>query len=149
MAEQIQYSSKVMEHFMNPKNVGVIEEPDGTGTVGNPQCGDIMTMTIKVDDDTIDDIRFQTFGCGAAIATSSICTEMAKGMSLDEAAQISRKAIADALDGLPAVKMHCSNLASDALTAAIEDYRSRNGDDGAEGVRVECECAGQKCDRER
>lgn len=149
MAEQIQYSSKVMEHFMNPRNVGVLEDADGTGTVGNPQCGDIMTMTIKVADDLIEDIKFQTFGCGAAIATSSICTEMAKGKPLSEAEAISRKAIAEALGGLPAIKMHCSNLASDALLAAIEDYRNSNGGRASdEGVRVELACPNPNCAKE-
>jgi len=141
VSEATQYTAAVMEHFMNPKNVGAIENPDGVGTVGNPKCGDIMTMTIKVTDDVIEDVKFQTFGCGAAIATSSICTEMARGKTVDEAAAISRADIAEALGGLPAVKMHCSNLASDALLGAIEDYRKKkSGCSDAEGVRVSSEC---------
>jgi nitrogen fixation protein NifU and related proteins len=119
------YSEKVMEHFTNPRNVGEIENPDGEGTVGNPTCGDMMTIYIKVKDDKIDDIKFKTFGCGAAIATSSMITELAKGKSLDDAYNISRTDVAEALDGLPKVKMHCSNLAADALQAAIENYRSK------------------------
>ncbi|MBZ9570215.1 Fe-S cluster assembly scaffold protein NifU [Methanobrevibacter sp. TMH8] len=119
------YSEKVMEHFTNPRNVGEIENPDGEGTVGNPTCGDMMTIYIKVKDDKIDDIKFKTFGCGAAIATSSMITELALGKTVDEAYEISRNDVADALDGLPKVKMHCSNLAADALQAAIKDYRSK------------------------
>ncbi|MEA4958048.1 Iron-sulfur cluster assembly scaffold protein IscU [bioreactor metagenome] len=120
------YSEKVMEHFTNPRNVGEIENPDGEGTVGNPTCGDMMTIYIKVKEDKIDDIKFKTFGCGAAIATSSMITELAKGKTVDEAYEISRNDVADALDGLPKVKMHCSNLAADALQKAIENYRSKN-----------------------
>ena len=120
------YSNKVMEHFTNPHNVGEIEEADGIGKVGNPSCGDLMWMYIKVDkDDRITDIKFKTFGCGAAIATSSMTTELAEGKTLDEAMKITRKDVADALDGLPPLKMHCSNLAADALHSAIEDYRSK------------------------
>jgi nitrogen fixation NifU-like protein len=119
------YSELVMEHFTNPRNVGVIEDADGVGKVGNPMCGDVMEMFIKVKDDHIDDVKFRTFGCGAAIATSSIATEMIKGKSLDEAVNLSNKAVADALGGLPAQKMHCSNLAADAVRAAVEDYRTR------------------------
>jgi nitrogen fixation NifU-like protein len=117
------YSAKVMEHFSNPRNVGEIENASGTGTVGNPECGDIMKLTIKVDNDVITDVKFKTFGCGAAIATSSMVTELVKGKKLDEAENISHKTVAEALDGLPPIKMHCSNLAADALHAAIEDYR--------------------------
>ena len=119
------YSELVMQHFSNPSNVGVIEDADGVGTVGNPMCGDVMEMFIKVKDNRIEDVKFRTFGCGAAIATSSIATEMIKGKPLDEAVKLSNKAVADALGGLPAQKMHCSNLAADAVRAAIEDYRSR------------------------
>lgn len=119
------YSELVMEHFANPRNVGVIEDADGVGKVGNPMCGDVMEMFIKVEDNRITDIKFRTFGCGAAIATSSIATEMIKGKPLDEAVQLSNKAVADALGGLPAQKMHCSNLAADAVRSAIEDYWSR------------------------
>lgn len=119
------YSELVMQHFTNPSNVGVIEDADGVGKIGNPMCGDVMEMFIKVKDNRIEDVKFRTFGCGAAIATSSIATEMIKGKSLDEAVQLSNKAVAEALGGLPAQKMHCSNLAADAVRAAIEDYRSR------------------------
>jgi nitrogen fixation NifU-like protein len=116
------YSEKVMEHFKNPRNVGEIENPDGVGRVGNPVCGDVMELYIKVNDGTIVDAKFKTFGCGAAIATSSMVTEMVKGKKIEEALKISNKAVAEALDGLPPVKMHCSVLAEDALKAAIEDY---------------------------
>jgi nitrogen fixation NifU-like protein len=122
---QIGYSEKVMEHFMNPRNVGTIENPDGYGKVGNPVCGDVMEMFISVEDDTISDIKFRTFGCGSAIATSSMVTELAKGKHIDEAMEITRKDVADELDGLPPRKMHCSNLAADALHGAIEDYKSK------------------------
>lgn len=119
------YSDKVMEHFANPRNVGEIADPDGIGKVGNPQCGDVMWMYIKVKDDIITDIKFKTFGCGAAIATSSMTTELAKGKTIEEAKKISRGDVAHALDGLPPVKMHCSNLAADALRAAIKDYEAK------------------------
>ncbi len=122
------YSEKVMEHFRNPRNVGVIEDADGVGTVGNPVCGDLMTMYIKVEDDRIVDIKFQTFGCGAAIATSSMATELAKGKTLEDALKITRQTVAEALGGLPAQKMHCSNLAADALRKAIVDYLRKQGD---------------------
>ncbi|MDN7026116.1 Fe-S cluster assembly scaffold protein NifU [Methanoculleus sp. FWC-SCC1] len=129
MAEQqIGYSKKVMEHFMNPHNVGVIENADGYGKVGNPVCGDIMEIFITVKDDRIEDIRFRTFGCGSAIATSSMVTDMAKGKTLDEAMAITRDDVATELEGLPPRKMHCSNLAADALHEAIRDYRSRQGE---------------------
>ncbi|MFO7820393.1 MAG: Fe-S cluster assembly scaffold protein NifU [Halanaerobacter sp.] len=117
------YSDKVMDHFENPRNVGQIEEADGVGQVGNPSCGDIMKMYINVDDDDkITDVKFKTFGCGAAIATSSITTELVKGKTLEEAQELSNKAVAEALGGLPDVKMHCSNLAADALQRAINNY---------------------------
>jgi nitrogen fixation NifU-like protein len=119
------YSELVMEHFSNPRNVGDIPDADGVGQEGNPTCGDIMKIFIKVEDDRIADIKFKTFGCGAAIATSSMATEMVKGMTLDEAMQVTNQSVADALGGLPPVKMHCSNLAADALHKAIEDYRSK------------------------
>lgn len=121
------YSEKVMDHFTNPRNVGEIPDADGVGQVGNPTCGDIMRIYIKVKDDVIEDIKFKTFGCGAAIATSSMVTEMAKGKTLAEALKISNKAVAEALDGLPPQKMHCSNLAADALHAAIENYLQKQG----------------------
>ena len=119
------YTDKVMEHFRNPRNMGEIPNADGVGTVGNPVCGDLMTMYIKVKDDHIEDVKFKTYGCGAAIATSSMTTELAKGKTLDEAMKITRASVADSLGGLPKVKMHCSNLAADALHAAIEDYREK------------------------
>jgi nitrogen fixation NifU-like protein len=122
------YSEKVMEHFRHPHNVGEIEDADGVGTVGNPICGDMMTMYIKVKDDRIEDIKFKTFGCGAAIATSSMTTELAKGKTLEEAMELTRKDVAEALEGLPPVKMHCSNLAADALHEAIKDYKKRRGE---------------------
>lgn len=122
------YSDKVMEHFQNPRNVGEIEDADGVGTVGNPTCGDLMTIYIKVNDNVIEDIKFKTFGCGAAIATSSMVTEMAMGKTIDEAMEITRNDVADNLEGLPPVKMHCSNLAADALHAAIDNYREKKGE---------------------
>ena len=125
------YSQKVIEHFQNPQNVGEIENADGVGTVGNPSCGDIMKMYIKVENDIITDIKFKTFGCGAAIATSSITTAIVKGKTIEEAEKLTRNEVADALGGLPPIKMHCSNLATDALRAAIEDYRAKhNGKKG-------------------
>ncbi|GAB6182006.1 Fe-S cluster assembly scaffold protein NifU [Desulfotomaculum defluvii] len=116
------YSEKVMDHFTSPRNVGEIENADGAGQVGNPSCGDIMKITLRVEDNIIKDIKFKTFGCGAAVATSSMVTEMAMGKTIDEALTITNKAVAEALEGLPPAKMHCSNLAADALKAAIEDY---------------------------
>lgn len=121
------YSEKVMDHFTNPRNVGEMPDADGVGTEGNPVCGDVMKIFIKVRDDRITDVKFQTFGCGAAIAVSSMVTEMAKGMTLDEAMKITKSSLADALDGLPPQKMHCSNLGADALHKAIEDYRKKQG----------------------
>ena len=119
------YSQKVMEHFMHPRNVGQIENPDGIGHVGNPICGDIMELYIKVKDNIIVDAKFKTFGCGAAIATSSMVTEMVKGKTIEEGLKISNKTVAEALDGLPPIKMHCSMLAEEALKLAIEDYRKK------------------------
>jgi nitrogen fixation NifU-like protein len=119
------YSEKVMDHFRNPRNVGDMENPDGTGHVGNPICGDIMELYIRVKDNIIADAKFKTFGCGAAIATSSMVTEMIIGKTIDKALEISNKTVAEALDGLPAAKMHCSVLAEDALKSAIDDYFSR------------------------
>ncbi len=116
------YTEKVMEHFRNPRNMGEIPDADGVGTVGNPVCGDLMTIYIKVKDNKIADIKFKTFGCGAAIATSSMITELAKGKTLEEALKITRGNVAESLGGLPPIKMHCSNLAADGLHAAIEDY---------------------------
>jgi nitrogen fixation NifU-like protein len=122
---QVGYSKKVMDHFVNPRNVGLIEKPDGYGKVGNPVCGDVMEIFIKVKKDIITDIKFKTFGCGSAIATSSMITELAKGKHVDEALKITRKDVADELDGLPPQKMHCSNLAADALQEAIKDYKKK------------------------
>jgi len=122
------YSDKVMDHFRNPRNVGVIDDADGVGKEGNPMCGDIMELFIKVKDDTIVDVRFRTFGCGAAIATSSMATELIKGKTIDEALEITNRAIAEALDGLPPIKMHCSVLAADALRATLADYYTRHGE---------------------
>ncbi len=122
------YSEKVMAHFANPHNVGEIPDADGIGKVGNPQCGDVMWLYIKVKDDIITDIKFKTFGCGAAIATSSMITELAKGKTIEEARKITRADVADELGGLPPVKMHCSNLAADALREAIKDYESKHAE---------------------
>jgi nitrogen fixation NifU-like protein len=124
MAE-IDYTEKVKDHFFNPRNVGEIKDADGVGTVGNPSCGDVMTIYIKVKNDRITDIKFKTYGCAAAVASSSIATEMVKGKTLDEALKLTRDDVAKELGGLPAVKLHCSNLASDALREAIKDYRKK------------------------
>ncbi|SDK53784.1 Fe-S cluster assembly scaffold protein NifU [Natronincola ferrireducens] len=120
------YSDKVMEHFMNPRNVGMIENADAVGQVGNPKCGDIMKMYLKIEGDTIVDVKFKTFGCGSAIATSSMATEMIKGKTIKEALALSNRAVADALDGLPPVKMHCSVLAEQAVKSAIYDYAQKH-----------------------
>ncbi len=120
------YSEQVMEHFMNPRNVGEIDNPDGIGHVGNPVCGDIMELYIKVEDGIIVDAKFKTFGCGAAIATSSMVTELVKGKSVEEALKISNRAVAEALGGLPPIKMHCSVLAEEALKSAIDDYLNKS-----------------------
>jgi nitrogen fixation NifU-like protein len=122
------YSEKVMDHFQNPRNVGEIKDADGMGEVGNPVCGDMMSFYIKVKDDVLEDIKFKTFGCGAAIAVSSMVSEMAKGKTLDEALQITNESVAEELGGLPPNKMHCSNLGADALHKAIEDYRNKRGE---------------------
>lgn len=145
MAE-VGYSKKVLEHFTNPRNVGTIENPDGYGKVGNPVCGDLMEIFIKVKDDVIEDIKFRTFGCGSAIATSSMVTELAKGKKLDEAIKITRKDVADELDGLPPKKMHCSNLAADALHEAIKDYRRKKGEKvDDDGPQKSASCCGESC----
>ena len=120
------YSQTVMDNFSNPNNAGEIENADGIGEVGNPACGDMMTFYIKVEDDMIADVKFKTFGCVAAIAVSNMVSEMAKGKTVEEASKITKQSVADALDGLPKEKMHCSNLGADALLAAIKDYRSKN-----------------------
>jgi nitrogen fixation NifU-like protein len=123
MDEWDQYTDKVMDHYENPRNVGTVENANGEGVVGNPACGDVMKLTVRIEDDIIKDVKFKTFGCGAAIATSSMVTEMVKGKTVSEALEISNKAVAEALGGLPKVKMHCSVLAEDALKAAIDDYK--------------------------
>ena len=116
------YSEKVMDHFRNPRNVGVIEDADGVGEVGNAKCGDIMKMYLKIDNDVVSDVKFETFGCGSAIASSSMATELIKGKPVSEAMQLTNKAVAEALDGLPAYKMHCSVLAEEAIQSALDDY---------------------------
>ena len=120
------YSQKVMDHFSNPRNVGELSNADGVGEVGNAKCGDIMKIFLKVENGVFEDVKFQTFGCGAAIATSSMVTEMVKGKSLEDALRVTNEAVAEALDGLPPVKMHCSNLAADAVHAAIKDYMEKH-----------------------
>ena len=119
------YSEKVMDHFRNPRNVGVIEDADGVGEVGNAKCGDIMKMYLKIEDEVIKDVKFETFGCGSAIASSSMATELIKGQPLSEAMKLTNKAVAEALDGLPDYKMHCSVLAEEAIKSALDDYESR------------------------
>ncbi len=121
------YSDKVMDHFSNPRNVGEIADADGIGEVGNAKCGDIMKIYLKIDNDVVTDVKFKTFGCGAAVATSSMATELIKGKTLDEALQLTNKAVAEALDGLPPVKMHCSVLAEEAVRAAVADYKKKQG----------------------
>lgn len=149
------YSEKVMEHFLNPRNVGVMDNPDGVGEVGNPVCGDMMTFYIKVKNDHLEDIKFQTFGCGAAIAVSSMVSEIAKGKTLDEALKITNKQVAVELGGLPQNKMHCSNLGADALHRAIEDYQRKRLTESIpfikskieeKRVKREEECACPYCD---
>ncbi|MBQ6468549.1 MAG: Fe-S cluster assembly scaffold protein NifU [Lachnospiraceae bacterium] len=122
------YSEKVMEHFRNPRNVGVIEDANAIGEVGNAKCGDIMKMYLKIEDDIIKDVKFETFGCGSAIASSSMATELIKGKPVAEAMQLTNKAVAEALDGLPAYKMHCSVLAEEAIKSALEDYERRKSE---------------------
>ncbi len=121
------YSEKVMDHFRNPRNVGVIEDADAVGEVGNAKCGDIMKMYFKIDGDTLADVKFETFGCGSAIASSSMATELIKGKPVSEVRELTNKAVAEALDGLPDYKMHCSVLAEEAIKAALEDYEKRTG----------------------
>ena len=131
------YSEKVMDHFSNPRNVGEIEDANAVGEVGNPQCGDIMKMYLKINEETgiIDDVKFKTFGCGAAIATSSMATELVKGKTVEDALKLTNKAVADALDGLPPVKMHCSVLAEEAIHSAIADYYDRKGEKAPETLK--------------
>lgn len=137
------YSEKVMDHFTNPRNVGEIPDADGVGTVGNAKCGDIMQMFIKVDGDIITDVKFKTFGCGAAIATSSMATELVKGKSIDDALKLTNAAVVEALEGLPPVKVHCSVLAEEAIKAAIQDYYTKKGIDKT--VEIPCSCHDCSC----
>jgi nitrogen fixation NifU-like protein len=139
------YSDKVMEHFQNPRNVGVIKDADGVGKVGNPVCGDMMTFTIKVKDDRLADIKFQTFGCGAAIAVSSMVSEMAMGKTLEEAMRITNNSVAEELGGLPKNKLHCSNLGADALHEAITDYKQKRGPAVAVPEKAEHSHEGEEC----
>jgi len=127
MADQLPYSQRVMDHFSNPRNVGEIADASGVGTVGNPVCGDVMKMYLKIENEIIVDVKFKTFGCGAAVATSSMVTEMVKGKSISEALAVTNKAVAEALGGLPPIKMHCSVLAEEALRSALKDYYQKQG----------------------
>ena len=133
------YSEKVMDHFQHPRNVGVIEDANGVGEVGNAKCGDIMKIYLKIEDDIIKDVKFETFGCGSAIASSSMATEMIKGKSIHEAMALTNKAVAEALDGLPAHKLHCSVLAEEAVKAALEDYYKRKGVEMPEELKKKAE----------
>lgn len=140
------YSEKVMDHFTNPRNVGIMEDADGIGEVGNVKCGDIMKIFLKINDNTIEDVRFSTFGCGSAIASSSIATEMIKGKPLSQALELTNKAVVEALDGLPPHKVHCSVLAEEAVKAAIKDYYDKNGipyDDSLFPKEHDCEHCGE------
>ena len=136
------YSEKVMDHFRNPRNVGVIEDADGVGKAGNPVCGDIMKIYLKIENDTITDVKFETFGCGSAIASSSMATEMIKGKTLNEALQLSNKAVTEALDGLPPHKLHCSVLAEEAIKKALKDYYDRHGIAYDHALFPDCESCG-------
>lgn len=140
------YSDTVMDHFRNPRNVGVIEDADGIGEVGNAKCGDIMKIYLKIKNDTIEDVKFETFGCGSAIASSSMATEMIKGKPVSEAMQLTNKAVAEALDGLPAHKLHCSVLAEEAIKAALQDYYEKNGIPYDKTQFPDCESCGH-CER--
>lgn len=139
------YSDKVMDHFTNPRNVGKMEDADGIGEAGNQRCGDIMKMYIKVDNGIISDVKFNTFGCASAIASSSMATEMIKGKPIEEALELTNKAVAEALDGLPAIKMHCSVLAEDAVKSAVKDYYEKNGIEynKEEFCTGNCSCCGK------
>lgn len=138
------YSEKVMDHFSNPRNVGEVSEPNAVGQVGNPKCGDIMKMTMKIEDGVIQDVKFKTFGCGAAVATSSMATELVKGKTVEEALKLTNSAVAEALDGLPPQKLHCSVLAEEAIKSAISDYYTRQGIDPVPIVGCDCnyDCCG-------
>ena len=136
------YSEKVMDHFTNPRNVGVIEDANGIGEVGNAKCGDIMKIYLKIENDIIEDVKFETFGCGSAIASSSMATEMIKGKSIQEALTLTNKAVAEALDGLPAHKMHCSVLAEEAIKNALKDYYERSGIEYDKSLFPDCSSCG-------
>ena len=140
------YSEKVMDHFRNPRNVGVIEDADGVGEVGNAKCGDIMKIYLKIEDDIIKDVKFETFGCGSAIASSSMATELIKGKPVSEALTLTNKAVAEALDGLPAHKLHCSVLAEEAIKKALQDYYEKNGIEYDHSLFPDCEDCGHCCD---
>ena len=140
------YSEKVMDHFRNPRNVGVIEDADGVGEVGNAKCGDIMKIYLKIEDDIIKDVKFETFGCGSAIASSSMATELIKGKPVSEALTLTNKAVAEALDGLPAHKLHCSVLAEEAIKKALQDYYERHGIEYDHSLFPDCEGCGHCCD---
>ncbi len=141
----MQYSEKVMDHFSNPRNVGKMDDPTAVGQVGNAKCGDIMKIYLKIENDVILDARFETFGCGAAVATSSMATELVKGKTIEEALKLTNKAVAEALDGLPPVKMHCSVLAEEALHAAIADYYKKQGKDPSDFIRCSMDCENCGC----
>lgn len=142
------YSEKVMDHFRNPRNVGVIENADGIGEVGNAKCGDIMKIYLKIEYDTIVDVKFETFGCGSAIASSSMATELIKGKPVSEALTLTNKAVVEALDGLPAHKLHCSVLAEEAIKAALKDYYDRNGIEYDHKIFPDCASCGHCCHSE-
>ena len=142
------YSEKVMDHFRNPRNVGVIENADGIGEVGNAKCGDIMKIYLKIENDTIVDVKFETFGCGSAIASSSMATELIKGKPVSEALTLTNKAVVEALDGLPAHKLHCSVLAEEAIKAALKDYYDRNGIEYDHKLFPDCASCGHCCHSE-
>ena len=142
------YSEKVMDHFRNPRNVGVIENADGIGEVGNAKCGDIMKIYLKIENDTIVDVKFETFGCGSAIASSSMATELIKGKPVFEALTLTNKAVVEALDGLPAHKLHCSVLAEEAIKAALKDYYDRNGIEYDHKIFPDCASCGHCCHSE-
>ena len=140
------YSEKVMDHFRNPRNVGVLEDADGVGEVGNAKCGDIMKIYLKIENDIIVDVKFETFGCGSAIASSSMATELIKGKPVSEAMTLTNKAVAEALDGLPAYKMHCSVLAEEAIKKALKDYYDKNGIEYDHTLFPDCESCAHCCD---
>ena len=140
------YSEKVMDHFRNPRNIGVIEDADGIGEVGNAKCGDIMKIYLKIENDIITDVKFETFGCGSAIASSSMATELIKGKPVGEALSLTNKAVVEALDGLPAHKLHCSVLAEEAIKAALKDYYDKNGIEYDHSLFPNCESCGHCCE---